>query len=151
MDLARLQALETIDPWPQPPWQTPAFVEIDIEPDRDKAKAKASARQKDTSITVFSDASGQHNHLGAAAVALDPDHKVTQYRKFCIGSMEYWSVYAAELMAIYYATSLVPQDLNTTLLPAKLPLWTIFGCMELPHPRCIVGAQHERILSVPST
>ena len=64
-------ALETINPTPQPPWQTQAFTEVDIEPDRDKAKEKASARQKAAGITVFSDASGQHNHLGAAAVALD--------------------------------------------------------------------------------
>ena len=107
MDLAQLQALKTIDPHPQPPWQTPAFVEINIEPDQDKAKAKASARQKDTSITVFSDASGQHNHLGAAVVALDQSQNITQYQKICISSMEHWSIYTAELMAIYYAISLI--------------------------------------------
>ncbi|EED11837.1 hypothetical protein TSTA_110170 [Talaromyces stipitatus ATCC 10500] len=71
MDLTRLQALETIDPTPPPPWQTPAFIEIDIELDWDKAKDKASARQKASSIMVFSDVSGQQNALGAAAVALD--------------------------------------------------------------------------------
>jgi ribonuclease HI len=107
MNLTRLQALETIDPTPQPPWQTPAFVEVDIEPDRDKAKDKASARQKTSGITVFSDASGQQNALGAAAVALDQNHNIIQHRKVCICSMEYWSVYVAELMAIYYAISLV--------------------------------------------
>ncbi|CEL11943.1 Putative Reverse transcriptase [Aspergillus calidoustus] len=107
MDPARLQALETIDPTPQPPWQAPAFTEIDIEPDRDKAKEKASARQKAAGITVFSDASGQRNCLGAAAVALDQSQNINQHRKVCIGSMEHWSVYAAELMAIYYAISLV--------------------------------------------
>jgi hypothetical protein len=46
MDLSRLQALETIDPRPQPPWQTPAFVEIDTKPDHEKAKAKALIRQE---------------------------------------------------------------------------------------------------------
>jgi hypothetical protein len=61
MDLTRLQALETIDPRPQPPWRTPAFSEIEIEPDHDKAKEKALNRQKAAGITVFSDASGQHN------------------------------------------------------------------------------------------
>ena len=71
MDLVRLQALETINLRPQPPWQTPAFVEIDFEPDHDKAKARASARQKEDGIAVFSDISGQYNYLGAAAVALD--------------------------------------------------------------------------------
>jgi ribonuclease HI len=107
MDLSRLQALETIDPRPQPPWQSPAFVEIDTEPDHEKAKANALIRQRATGIAVFSDASGQRNCLGAAAVALDQDHKVIQCRKVGIGSMEHWSVYAAELMAIYYAISLV--------------------------------------------
>ncbi|EED11824.1 reverse transcriptase, putative [Talaromyces stipitatus ATCC 10500] len=100
MNLTRLQALETIDPTPPPPWQTLAFIEIDIEADHDKAKEKASARQKAAGITVFSDASGQQNVLGAAA-------HIIQHRKVCIGSMEYWSVYTAELMAIYYAISLV--------------------------------------------
>ncbi|EED12009.1 conserved hypothetical protein [Talaromyces stipitatus ATCC 10500] len=87
--------------------RTPAFLEIDIEPDHDKAKHKASALQDTAGIAVFSDASGQHNHLGAAAVALDRNNNVIQQRKVSIGSMEYWSVYAAKLMAIYYAISLV--------------------------------------------
>ncbi|EED11752.1 hypothetical protein TSTA_109310 [Talaromyces stipitatus ATCC 10500] len=98
---------QTINPTPPPPWQTPAFVEIDIEPDRDKAKDKASARQKASGITVFFNASGQQNALGAAAVALDQNHNIIQHQKVCIGSIEYWSVYTAELMAIYYAISLV--------------------------------------------
>jgi ribonuclease HI len=109
MDLTRLQALETIDPRPQPPWRTPAFSEIEIEPDHDKAKEKALTRQKAAGITVFSDASGQHNQLGAAVVALDQNLNVIKSRKISVGSMEFWSVYAAELMAIYYAISLVYQ------------------------------------------
>jgi ribonuclease HI len=107
MDLNRLQALETIDPRPLTPWRTPAFYEIDIEPDHEKAKDKASARQRAAGITVFSDASGQHNQLGAAAVALDQNQNIIQSRQISVGSMEHWSVYAAELMAIYYAISLV--------------------------------------------
>jgi ribonuclease HI len=106
MELARLQALGKIDPTPLAPWRTPAFTEIDIELDREKAKEKASARQKAAGVTVFSDASGQWNHLGAAAAALDQDGKIIQSRQICTGSMDYWSVYAAELMAIYYAISL---------------------------------------------
>lgn len=58
---------------------------------------------------MFSDASGQQDHLGAAAVALDPGGDIIQSRQISVGSMEYWSVYAAELMAIYYAISLVYQ------------------------------------------
>ncbi|KAK9594981.1 hypothetical protein V6Z93_010714 [Aspergillus fumigatus] len=109
MDLARLRALEKINPTPLAPWRTPAFTEIDIEPDREKAKENTAARQKAAGVTVFSDASGQQNHLGAAAVALDQDGNIIQSRQICVGSMEHWSVYAAELMAIYYAISLVYQ------------------------------------------
>ena len=113
MDLDRLQALETIDPKPQPPWQTPAFMEIGIEPDREKAQAESLVRQAAPGITVYSDASGQQDNLGAAAVALDKDNNIIRSRQICVGSMEYWSVYAAELMAIYYAVSLVLQSAMT--------------------------------------
>ncbi|CEL10491.1 Putative Reverse transcriptase [Aspergillus calidoustus] len=106
METDRLRTLETIDPTPQPPWQTPAFAEIDIEPDREKAKDKALARLNGTGIAIFSDTSGQRNELGAAAVLLDQSHQILQARQISIGSMEHWSVYAAELMAIYYAISL---------------------------------------------
>jgi hypothetical protein len=71
MDLAQLQALEKINPTPLAPWRTPAFTEINIKLDREKAKENASTRQKAANVTVFSDASGQQSHLGAAAVALD--------------------------------------------------------------------------------
>ena len=71
MDLGRLQALETIDPKPQPPWQRPVFMEIDIDPDREKAQEKSLIRQAAPGISVYSDASGQQDNLGAAAVTLD--------------------------------------------------------------------------------
>ncbi|KAJ8147650.1 hypothetical protein LV162_008857, partial [Aspergillus fumigatus] len=58
MDLARLQALEKIDPTPLAPWRTPAFTEIDIEPDREKAKENASARQKAAGVTKTQEALG---------------------------------------------------------------------------------------------
>ncbi|KAF4202410.1 hypothetical protein CNMCM8927_000222 [Aspergillus lentulus] len=88
MDLDRLQALEKIDPTPLAPWRTPAFTEIDIEPDREKAKENASARQKAAGVTVLSDASGQQNHLGAAAVALDQDGNITQSRQISVDLTE---------------------------------------------------------------
>ncbi|KAL3251112.1 hypothetical protein ABHI18_010818, partial [Aspergillus niger] len=58
---------------------------------------------------VSSDASGKENQLGAAAVALDHNQQIVGSRQVSIGSMEFWSVYAAELMAIYYAIGLVFQ------------------------------------------
>ncbi|TPR10125.1 hypothetical protein CAN33_0054905 [Aspergillus niger] len=85
------------------------IVKIAIEPDREKAQANAWVQQSSTSITVFSDASGKGNQLGAAAVALDHNQQITGSRQISIGSMEYWSVYAAKLMAIYYAIGLVFQ------------------------------------------
>ncbi|KAI3033203.1 hypothetical protein CBS76997_11321 [Aspergillus niger] len=107
MNLGRLQALETIDPKPLAPWRSQPFTEIEIEPDREKAQANALAQQSTTGITVFSDASGKENQLGAAAVALDRNRQITGSRQISMGSMEHWSVYAAELMAIYYAIGLV--------------------------------------------
>lgn len=67
MDLRRLQTLETIDPTPLAPWREQTFAEIEIKPNREKAKANAAARRDMPGTTVFSDASGQQNHLGAAA------------------------------------------------------------------------------------
>ncbi|KAI3054115.1 hypothetical protein CBS147353_11478 [Aspergillus niger] len=52
---------------------------------------------------------GQQNHLGAAAVALNENLQASESQQVSIGSMEHWSVYTAELMAIFYAISLVLQ------------------------------------------
>jgi hypothetical protein len=45
--------------------------------------------------------------LGAAAVALNDKLEVTDSRRIRVGSMEHWSVYAAEPIGIFYAISLV--------------------------------------------
>lgn len=71
LDLTHLEALETISPAPLAPWRTPNFAEIEIEPDQKKAKEQTSAFQATSNIIVYSDASGQRNQLGAAAVSLD--------------------------------------------------------------------------------
>ncbi|KAL3262604.1 hypothetical protein ABHI18_002606 [Aspergillus niger] len=109
MNLRRLQALETVDPKPLAPWRDQPIAEIAMEHDREKAQANARVQQSTTSITVFSDASGKGNQLGAAAVALNHNQQITGSRQISIGSMEYWSVYAAELMAIYFAIGLAFQ------------------------------------------
>ncbi|KAI3051268.1 hypothetical protein CBS147353_11612 [Aspergillus niger] len=110
MDLKCLQTLETIDPRPRVPWRVQSFVDIEIEPDREKAQAQALAKQTSgRSMAVFSDAPGKENRLGAAAVALYCNLQVLKSRQVSIGSMEYRSVYVAELMAIYYAIGLVFQ------------------------------------------
>lgn len=107
MRLEQLDGLETIDPKPMAPWKPPGFLEIDIEPDREKAKDKATALQASSNMVVFSDASGQNNQLGAATVILDHNKDVVESRQLSIGSMANWSVYAAELIGIFYAISLV--------------------------------------------
>jgi DNA repair protein RadC len=107
MRLEQLDGLETIDPKPMAPWKAPGFVEIDIEPDREKAKDKATALQASSNMVVVSDASGQNNQLGAAAVMLDHSQEVVESRQLPIGSMTHYSVYAAELIGIFYAISLV--------------------------------------------
>lgn len=45
----------------------------------------------------------------AVPAAIDKNRNIIQFRQVSIGSMEHWSVYAAELMAVYYAISLVYQ------------------------------------------
>jgi ribonuclease HI len=94
-------------------------VEIDIEPDREKAKDKAAAIQASSNMVVFSDASGQNNCLGAAAVMLDHNQEVIESRQLSVGSMGSWSVYAAELIGIFYAISLV---LKVSSLRPNAPL-----------------------------
>jgi hypothetical protein len=83
--------VETIDPRSLAPWRTLAFTEIDIKPDHEKAKEKTSIRQAGTGVTVFSNASGQYNNLGTAAVTLDKNQNIIQHYKICIISMEYSS------------------------------------------------------------
>jgi hypothetical protein len=107
MDLERLNALETIDPKPLKPWNTPAFEEIRIEPDRDRAIYDAAARVASSGTVVYSDASATQDHVGAAAVILDHNTEVTDYRQVNIGPKTHWSIHAAELIGIYYAIELV--------------------------------------------
>jgi hypothetical protein len=59
------------------------------------------------SLVVYSDAPGQNIHLGAAAVMLNEDQEVVESRLFSVGSMTNSSVYATELIGIFYGISLV--------------------------------------------
>jgi hypothetical protein len=71
MKVEQLDGLETIDPTPITPWESPPFIEIDIEPERDKANEKATALLASPRAVIYSDASGKKGLLGAAAVTLD--------------------------------------------------------------------------------
>jgi len=107
MDLQRLSSLETIDPKPLKPWNTPAFEEIRIDPDRDRAICEATALAASSGTVVYSDASASQDHLGAAAVILDHNKEILDYRQVGIGPKTHWSIHAAELIGIYYAIELL--------------------------------------------
>ena len=107
MSLERLNRLETIDPRPLPPWRPEAFEEIDIEPDREIARERAGTVRSTSDIVVYSDASGHHDHLGAAVVTLDKNQETTEIQQIQVGPMDQWSVHVAELIGIFYAISLV--------------------------------------------
>ena len=57
-------------------------------------------------MVIYSDASGQHGHLGAVAVILNQHQGVAESRQVCVGSMTHWTVHLAELIGIFYAISL---------------------------------------------
>ena len=78
IDLRCLQALEIINPKLLAPWREQPFIEIKIEPDWEKAKESATTRRAMPGITIFSNALGQQNQLGAAAIALGKDLKASE-------------------------------------------------------------------------
>jgi ribonuclease HI len=121
MKVEQLDGLETIDPTPITPWESPPFIEIDIEPERDKANEKATALLASPRAVIYSDASGKKGLLGAAAVTVDREQTVADSRQVSIGSMTNWSVHAAELIGIFYATSLVLKTARLSLATASKP------------------------------
>jgi ribonuclease HI len=108
MSLERLRELEMIDPTPLPPWRTEAFSTIEIEPDREIAIERAETTRSKSDIVVYSDASGHHGHLGAAAIGFNKNSpEVTESLQIQVGPMDRWSVHAAELIGILYAINLI--------------------------------------------
>ena len=107
MNLERLQDLEMIDPRLRPPWRTEAFTEIEIEPDREIAAQRADTIRSTSDIVVYSDASGRQAHLGAAAVTLDNNLEVSDSSQIQVGSMDRWSVHAAELIGILHTINII--------------------------------------------
>ncbi len=107
MNVDRLNELEMIDPRPLPPWRSEAFAEINIEPDREVARQRAETVKLISDIVVYTDASGQDGHLGAAVVALDDDQEIVEARQTQVGPTDRWSVHVAELIGIFYAISVV--------------------------------------------
>jgi DNA repair protein RadC len=147
--LEQLDRLETINLKPMAPWKPSGFMEINIKLDQEKAKDKATALQASSNMVVFLDASGQNNQLGVAAVMLDHNQKVVESRQLPIGSMAHWSVYAAELIGIFYAISLVlkvvssrPRTLTTPQQePATILCDSMSALQAIRNPRNKSGQQ----------
>ncbi|KAJ5837719.1 uncharacterized protein N7525_002907 [Penicillium rubens] len=107
MNLERLQDLEMIYPRLRPPWRTEAFTEIEIVSDREIAAQRAETIRSISDVVVYSDASGRYGHLGAAAVTLDNNLEVSESVQIQVGSMDRWSVHAAELIGILHAIEII--------------------------------------------
>ena len=108
MSLERLHELEMIDPTPLPPWRTEAFSNIEIEPDRETAIERAKAARSKSDVIVYSDASGRHGHLGAAAIGFHKNSpEATESLQIQVGPMDRWAVHAAELLGVLYAITLI--------------------------------------------
>jgi ribonuclease HI len=124
MDLRRLNAIETIDPRPLIPWTPPVFEEIRIDSDRDKASEDAKALASVPNTVVYSDASENQDHQGAAAVILDHNGNIMVSKQSSIGPKTHWSIHTAELIGIYLALELIKThspggEEGTVLLPPK--------------------------------
>lgn len=107
MNLERLREIEMIDPTPLPPWRPEVFSKIEIEPDREAVIEKAEATRSTSDVVIYSDASGRQGHLGAAAAAIDEMQQTTDKVQIQVGSMDRWSVHAAELIGILYAINII--------------------------------------------
>jgi ribonuclease HI len=108
MSLERLHELEMIDPTPLPPWQTGAFSSIEIEPDRETAIKQARAARSKSDVIVYSDASGRHGHLGAAAIGFHKNSpEAIKSLQTQVGPMDRWAVHAAKLLGVLYAITLI--------------------------------------------
>ncbi|KAJ6004637.1 hypothetical protein N7540_013006 [Penicillium herquei] len=109
MNLERLREIEMIDPTPLPPWRPEVFSEIKIEPDREAAIEQAEVTRSISDAVIYSDASGRQGHLGAAAATIDESRQICERVQIQVGSMDRWSVHAAELIGILYAINIVNQ------------------------------------------
>lgn len=107
MNLERLREIKMIDPAPLPPWRPEGFSKIEIEPNREAAIEKAEATRSTSDLVIYSDASGRQGHLGAAAAAIDEMQQTTDRVQIQVGSMDRWSVHAAELIGILYAINII--------------------------------------------
>lgn len=106
-----------IDPRLRPPWRTDTFTEIEIEPDSVYLRHWCK----------FSDASGRQAHLRAAAVTLDNNLEVSESSQIQVGSMDRWSIHAAELIGILHTINIINKVERRRLTGEQVKLATILS------------------------
>jgi ribonuclease HI len=94
--------LETIKPFPVPPWWSPPFTfEIDV--DKESAKARHDAtRHDDGTLCIYTDGSGIDGHISASAVC----PAISQTRRRYLGPEDEHNVYEAEVTAFELAAEI---------------------------------------------
>jgi len=100
--------METIYPFPKPPWWTPS-IRIDIANNKKEAKQHHDEMTHETdTIRFYTDGSGIEGHIGAAAYCPQTCATKQQY----LGTDSTQNVYVAELYAVKLAIDMA-QDLPT--------------------------------------
>jgi hypothetical protein len=94
--------IETIQPFPVPPWWQPPFV-TKIEMNKKSAKsAHDGTIQDDSTLCIYMDGSGIDRHIGAAAVCPQLARALRRY----LGSDKEHNVYTAEIIALELAAEI---------------------------------------------
>jgi ribonuclease HI len=83
------------------------FAEISIDTDREEASERAAALLDTPDTVVYSDSSATGGQTGAAAVMLDQNQKITQFRQTSVGPTTNWTIHAAELIGIHQAIEMI--------------------------------------------
>ena len=96
---------------------------------REEAQAAADKLVSTSLSVVFTDGSGKETRVGAAAVMLGPKGTIRDKTCIGVGSHTLWNVYAAELIAIFFAILMILRDYAwQTATQNKIPRqYTIFS------------------------
>jgi ribonuclease HI len=121
----QLEAMESIDTCPSPPWQEPPFARICAEMDLRTVREEVSKVMRDPTTVIYTDASAKEGNLGAAVIMLDTNDTISRARQITVGPDWKWDVPNAELIAIYYAVDLAIQEQQTSRNPESRT-YTIF-------------------------
>ncbi len=141
----QLEAMESINTCPSPPWQESPFTRIYADTDPRTAMEEVSKVMRDPTNAIYTDASAKDGYLGAAVVMLDTNDSVCRARQITVGPDWKWNVPSAELIAIYYAVDLAIHEQRTSPNPGSRT-YTIFtdsraGLQALASPLRKPGSQ----------